>query len=43
MIKFDVEASDGVCILGHLSMLLDVTMSECGHYIVTCDRDEKIR
>jgi len=24
-------------------MLLDVTMSDCGRYIITCDRDEKIR
>jgi len=31
------------CLLGHLSMLLDVAISPCGKYIVTCDRDEKIR
>lgn len=30
-------------ILGHLSMLLDVLVSDCGKFIVTCDRDEKIR
>ena len=24
-------------------MLLDIKMSPCGDYIVTCDRDEKIR
>ena len=36
-------SSDGVCILGHLSMLLDITLSNCGEYIISCDRDEKIR
>ncbi len=30
-------------LLGHLSMLLDVTVSPCGGFVVTCDRDEKIR
>ncbi|KAB0792073.1 hypothetical protein PPYR_14034 [Photinus pyralis] len=30
-------------LLGHLSMLLDVAVSECGRYVITCDRDEKIR
>ncbi|XP_018575720.1 tRNA (guanine-N(7)-)-methyltransferase non-catalytic subunit wuho [Anoplophora glabripennis] len=30
-------------LLGHLSVILDMTMSECGKYIITCDRDEKIR
>lgn len=29
--------------LGHLSMVLDVTMSLDDRFIVTCDRDEKIR
>ncbi|XP_018103549.1 tRNA (guanine-N(7)-)-methyltransferase non-catalytic subunit wdr4 isoform X2 [Xenopus laevis] len=29
--------------LGHLSMLLDVTISLDGKHIITCDRDEKIR
>jgi len=24
-------------------MLLDVTLSACGNYVITCDRDEKIR
>jgi len=24
-------------------MLLDVTLSACGQYVITCDRDEKIR
>lgn len=30
-------------VLGHLSMLLDILVSNCGKFIVTCDRDEKIR
>jgi len=32
-----------VPILGHLSMLLDMIITNDGQYIVTCDRDEKIR
>ncbi|KAJ8975504.1 hypothetical protein NQ317_010619 [Molorchus minor] len=30
-------------LLGHQSVILDITISECGKYIITCDRDEKIR
>jgi hypothetical protein len=43
--KFDMSepAGDGVLVLGHLSMLLDAAVSDCGRFIVTCDRDEKIR
>ncbi|XP_022189005.2 tRNA (guanine-N(7)-)-methyltransferase non-catalytic subunit WDR4 [Nilaparvata lugens] len=33
----------GVLILGHLSMLLDVLISPDEKFIITCDRDEKIR
>ncbi|XP_043928165.1 tRNA (guanine-N(7)-)-methyltransferase non-catalytic subunit WDR4 [Protopterus annectens] len=33
----------GELLLGHLSMLLDVTLSPDDKYIVTSDRDEKIR
>jgi tRNA (guanine-N(7)-)-methyltransferase subunit TRM82 len=41
--KFNDEKNEPVLLLGHLSMILDVALSECGKYIVTCDRDEKIR
>lgn len=34
---------NGVLILGHLSMLLDVLVTEDMKYILTTDRDEKIR
>lgn len=34
---------EGELLLGHLSMLLDVLVTPCNKYIVTCDRDEKIR
>ena len=37
------EENEGKCILGHLSMLLDIKLSKCGKFIITCDRDEKIR
>jgi len=37
------EEKEGKCILGHLSMLLDIKLSKCGKFIITCDRDEKIR
>ncbi len=35
--------AEGKCLLGHFSMLLDLTMSRCGKFILTSDRDEKIR
>ncbi|XP_053384224.1 tRNA (guanine-N(7)-)-methyltransferase non-catalytic subunit wdr4-like isoform X2 [Mercenaria mercenaria] len=35
--------SDGELILGHLSMILDVVISSDDKYIITCDRDEKVR
>lgn len=38
-----MDKEEGQCILGHLSMLLDVTLTSNGKYILTCDRDEKIR
>lgn len=30
-------------VLGHLSVILDIAISECGKYLITSDRDEKIR
>lgn len=30
-------------VLGHLSMLLDALVTDCEKFIITCDRDEKIR
>ncbi|RZC43345.1 WD40 domain containing protein [Asbolus verrucosus] len=41
--KLSEENSEPTLLLGHLSMILDVALSECGKYVVTCDRDEKIR
>lgn len=37
------STEDPVVVLGHLSMLLDVQMSPCNKFILTSDRDEKIR
>ncbi len=39
----DDSASKGILLMGHLSILLDVAMTADEMYIVTCDRDEKIR
>jgi len=35
--------NEGEVICGHLSMLLDLCFLQDGKYLVTCDRDEKIR
>lgn len=42
---FDLQKKDdiGTLILGHLSLLLDVLVTPDEKYILTCDRDEKIR
>lgn len=43
--SFSVEKphEDGKFLLGHQSMLLDMLISPDEKYIITCDRDEKIR
>ncbi|CAL4126202.1 unnamed protein product, partial [Meganyctiphanes norvegica] len=41
-IEEDVD-KEIVPLFGHLSMLLDMIITKDGQYIVTCDRDEKIR
>lgn len=40
---YKVKSEHSEVLLGHLSMLLDVKLSDCGKYVITCDRDEKIR
>ncbi|XP_019867914.1 tRNA (guanine-N(7)-)-methyltransferase non-catalytic subunit wuho [Aethina tumida] len=37
------EEPQPILLLGHLSVVFDVILSECEKYIITCDRDEKIR
>ncbi|KAM3967344.1 tRNA (guanine-N(7)-)-methyltransferase non-catalytic subunit wuho [Aphomia sociella] len=37
------DEDSGTKLLGHLSLLLDVLQTQDGKYIITCDRDEKIR
>ncbi|XP_075214789.1 tRNA (guanine-N(7)-)-methyltransferase non-catalytic subunit wuho [Lycorma delicatula] len=39
----DNLSSQGSLLLGHLSVLFDVIISEDEKYIISCDRDEKIR
>lgn len=42
--KFDTEvSSEAELLLGHLSMLLDIKMDQKGKFVLTADRDEKIR
>ena len=41
--QFSVNQNEGKCLLGHLSMLLDVKLSNCGKFVISTDRDEKIR
>ncbi|XP_046384576.1 tRNA (guanine-N(7)-)-methyltransferase non-catalytic subunit wdr4 [Ischnura elegans] len=37
------DGTDGKLILAHLSMLLDVVVTPDEKFVITCDRDEKIR
>lgn len=41
--KLCSDSDEQHLLLGHLSMLTDMKISDCGKYIITCDRDEKIR
>lgn len=43
--RFSVEKphEDGELLLGHISLLLDILVTADERYIITCDRDEKIR
>ncbi|CAG9816311.1 unnamed protein product [Phaedon cochleariae] len=41
--KLSSDVDQPVLLLGHLSVILDMLLSKCGKYIITCDRDEKIR
>ncbi|CAG9840352.1 unnamed protein product [Diabrotica balteata] len=41
--KLQDEDNKPVMLLGHLSVVLDIIISKCGKYIITSDRDEKIR
>lgn len=40
---FEEVAAPGKWILGHFSMVLDTLFTNDGGYIISCDRDEKIR
>lgn len=40
---YKVQSEKSEVILGHFSMLLDVKLSDCANFVITCDRDEKIR
>lgn len=41
--KLTDNKMDSEALLGHLSMLLDVAVTKDQKYVITCDRDEKIR
>lgn len=47
VLRFDIEAKDngekGELMLGHLSIILDIVVTAEDKFVVTCDRDEKIR
>lgn len=39
----ETNNNKGLLLLGHRSVILDMILTSCGKYIITCDRDEKIR
>jgi len=41
--KVREEQSKPTLLLGHLSVISDILVTSCGRYVITCDRDEKIR
>lgn len=41
--KFSDAKNEACLLLGHLSMLLDISLTDNNKFIITCDRDEKIR
>ncbi|VDI06408.1 tRNA (guanine-N(7)-)-methyltransferase subunit TRM82, partial [Mytilus galloprovincialis] len=41
--SIDDETHAGELLLGHLSMVLDIVVARNDEFVVTCDRDEKIR
>ncbi|XP_057662446.1 tRNA (guanine-N(7)-)-methyltransferase non-catalytic subunit wuho [Diorhabda carinulata] len=41
--KLHDEKLEPILLLGHLSVILDIAISDCGKYLITSDRDEKIR
>ncbi|XP_030028522.2 tRNA (guanine-N(7)-)-methyltransferase non-catalytic subunit wuho [Manduca sexta] len=44
VLNYDIEnEKSGIKLLGHLSLLLDILQTQDEKYIITCDRDEKIR
>lgn len=41
--KYDLETGEGTLLFGHISMLLAMKVCPREKFIVTCDRDEKVR
>ena len=39
----DQDTEGGELVLGHISVILDLALSPCSKYLLTADRDEKIR
>ncbi|XP_050295329.1 tRNA (guanine-N(7)-)-methyltransferase non-catalytic subunit wuho isoform X2 [Anthonomus grandis grandis] len=41
--KLSDEKDEPQLLLGHLSVISDMLITDCGRYVITCDRDEKVR